>query len=184
MSTNWKTLTGANVVKVVARLVVKNSQENTGSDVMPGLPFDPGAENRADELVRMVVDDFRGAIQIGGRVPVSLTESTVPPDCERDALNFAAYQLFNSIPTLQMAVLTEKGAVSPFAKFYDAAMKRLENIRKGEAVVPPTDPCGVDYVTAVSDTNPAVCGVSWSDMRMTDKEYADGDVAELDMTTD
>lgn len=181
---NWIAITGDDIVKVVSRLVIKNSNENTGADIPPGIPFDSGLANRADDIAAMVVLDFRGAVQTGGRYPVSVQADSVPPDCEREALNLAAYQLFNSIPTLQMAVLTEKGAVSPFAKFYDAALKRLEAIRKGDAVVVPTDPCGVDYLTAVSDTNLAVCGTSWSDMRMTDAEYAAGDVAALDMTTD
>ena len=149
MATNWQVPNGLDILKVLNLQVMSDANQNVGPDVVEGQTYDPSAENRADNLVAMAVSQCRAAIQNAGGTPLSLTAGSVPPEGFRHVVNLAAYQLIISTPNLKMVIITDKGASSPFAVFYQEALQWLEKVRTGIAVTPPTDPCGADWVNPV-----------------------------------
>jgi hypothetical protein len=157
-STNWVAPNSASLAKVLSALVLSKSNENIDADSLAAAladpekrrTYDPTLDDRMTELVNLVVKQFRGAIQRAGRYPLSVTPGTVPPECEKSVLNMAAFELINSTPTLQMVIITEKGASQPYATFYREAKEELEALTKGRMVVPPTDPTGKDYTNPIN----------------------------------
>lgn len=156
MATNWINPYASDLIKVISTQLRRNSDENIPDDPSVNQPtqssgsFDPSVDSRGDEIITLIVNQFRGAIQKAGKYPLSITEGSIPPDLMKHFLNMAAFELVNSSQTLQMVVLTEKGAYSPFQTFYKAAEEELEKIRKGYAIVLPTDPTGQDYINPVN----------------------------------
>lgn len=202
MATNWITLTGENLAEVLTWDAVKKANQNlgeTGMNATEGTTVDLEEANRRDQLVQNCVAEVRAAIQSAGRIPLSVTAGTVPPGAKRHVLNLAAWQLINSTPSLYTAILSGSGIgsgsalLTPFASFYGEAVKYLEGLAAGAPVPQPTDPTGIDYLTAVSDTNPSIRGVQWSDLYGDDVDYdagykttSDGQIVDLpldDMTT-
>jgi hypothetical protein len=57
---------------------------------------------------------------------------------------------------------------------YDDAVAYFKDLKMGSVIVYPTDPAGQDYLTAVSDTNPAVSGIRFGSV---------GAIEEVDLTT-
>src|SRR5580692_3430648 len=140
--TNWIQPESSDLSKVISAQLIAKSDENIGSDVESGQTFDPNADSRSAELIILVVAQFRGAIQKGGKYPLSLTPGTIPPDLMKHVLNMAAFELVNSTQNLQMVIMTEKGAYSPFQTFYKAAVEEMEKLVKGHSIILPTDPTG------------------------------------------
>lgn len=177
MATNWKIPTGRDLAKVISVLVIRKSDENIDTDSVDALlastppkdqnevPFDAELESRSNELVSTLVDTVRETIQNAGRNPISVTANAVPPKAFRHILNIAAFQLINSTPNLQMVIMTDKGAYSPFQTFYKEGMAYIKRLEDGDPVLPPTDPTGLDYLTAVdANTNPPISAVSSAPM--------------------
>ncbi len=150
MATNWVQPTSVDLLKVISSQLRAKSDENIGDDVQPDQVFNPDLEARGDDIILMVIAQFRGAIQKAGKYPLSLTPNTIPPDYEKHVLNMAAFELVNSTQTLQMVIFTDKGAYAPFQTFYKAAESELEKLRKGYTIVQPSDPTGEDYLTAIN----------------------------------
>ena len=173
MPTNWITIAGSDLAIVLNLDIIKKANQNLDPDSPPDT-VDTDEANRRDEIVAECVAEVRASIQNGGRYPLSVTANTVPPGTKRIILGMAAWQLINSTPNLNMAILTEKGVSTPFAKFYDQAIAWLEKLRSGASVVTPTDPTGQDYLTAVSDSNPALDGIHWGDLQADDSAYDQG----------
>lgn len=161
MATNWKVPTGADLNKVLSVAVVTQANQNTANGTAPNDPLDDTAATRRDELVAMAVEEVRGAIQSAGRQPLSVTEGAVPASAVAHTLYLAAWRLLMSTPGVPMVVIGEQAAAR---RFYDDAVKFLDALRKGNTIERPTDPTGVDYLTAVSDTNPALQSVEWGDL--------------------
>jgi len=143
MATNWLTLTGADLLEVIAQVVHRKSNENVSPDIAvssnPPTALDPDAPNRADRLAQRTVARIRGYVQKTGQQAVSVTPGTIPPDCWDAAADVAAWRLVVSTPGLQMAVLTEKGVYAPLQKRHDLGEEYLKRLAKGETVVdPPT----------------------------------------------
>ena len=147
------------IAQVINLSLMAKANENTDSDTVeqsqvspPQQPiaFNPDLEDRATDLISLVVSQFRGAIQKAGKYPLSLTPGTIPPDLLKHVLNMAAFELVNSTQTLQMVIFDEKGAYAPFQTFYKAAESELEKLRKGYTIVLPNDPTGEDYLTAIN----------------------------------
>jgi hypothetical protein len=174
MATNWVTLTGKDIAQVLNwNSVLKANQnlaEGTNADIPPD-QTDITLANRRDQIVQNVISEVRSAIQQADRYPISVTPNTVPPGSENHVLSIAAWRLLNSTPNLNMAILTEKGVSTPFAQFYRDGQAWLSELAKGASIVNPTDPAGVDYLTAVSDSNPAVSGIYWGDLQGDDADY-------------
>lgn len=178
MPTNWSVPTGADVRKVLSLLVEEKSNQNTGADYSSADPYNDAEANRRDDLVNQAVAELRGRIRQAGRVPLSVTAGSVPAESVRHVLNHAAWQLVISTPSLQMVIVTEKGVSAPFAKFYEEACQYFDKVATGQICpVPPTDPCGQDWTTAVSDANPAIQGgVKWGDVLADDTDYDAGQI--------
>ncbi len=165
--TNWTTPSSNDLAKVIANSIFAAQNENIDSDTIESAmldpdqtqTFNPDLMDRATALLNEAVNQFRGAIQIASKYPLSLTAGSVPPEVNLHVLNFAAYQLVVSIPSLKMFILTEKGTSSPFATFYREATQYLEMLRKGRNITFPTDPTGQDYINPV---NIPWCGASVS----------------------
>lgn len=165
MATNWTTITGADLPKVLDLAVLLKANQNIDSDSQDAAfssgkapdRFDPTLADRIDASVQLQVRCFRAAIAAGGRVPISVTADALPDDLALLALNCAAYQLVNSTPNLQMVVINDAGIYAPLQTMYNKAQVMLGQLRNGATVLSPTDPTGGDYLTAVSDTNPAIC---------------------------
>lgn len=160
MPTNWLTVAGVQLGDVLNLLLISKANQNVGddtSDPNDGTPTDLTEQNRRDNIVQDLVNELRANIQIAGQIPLSLTAATVPPGATRHVLNLAAWQLINSTPNLNMAIITENGISAPFANFYKEAVEYFKQVREGTLRPPvPTDPTGIDYLTAPSATNPAI----------------------------
>lgn len=157
MATNWQTVTGSELTKVINSLLVNKANENLGDDLPPTQTVDLEQQNRRDEIVAQCVAELRANIEVGSMTPLSVTADTVPPGAKRHVLNLAAWQLINSTPNLNMAIITDKGVSAPYAAFYQEAVKYYSGVRDGSIKVPDaTDPAGADGINPVSDSNPAV----------------------------
>lgn len=157
MATNWLIITGRDIVKVIAIEVFSKSNENVDQDSIDAQlaentlrQYDPDVSNRADEQVIFAVNQFRAAIQLSNKSPLSVTAGALPPEAVKHALYMAAFGLVNSTPNLQMVVLTDKGAVSPLADNFKKADAYLQKLCKSGQCVPPSDPTGRDYLTAIN----------------------------------
>jgi len=186
MATNWITLTGDNLGEVLNWDIITKANQNSSREDQPADgQVDWDADNRAAKAVATAVSEVRAAIRASQRSPLSLTEGSVPPEAHAHVLHLAAWRILNTTPNLNMAILTEKGVSTPYGQFYKDALEYLKETRLGLGITPPTDPTGQDYLTEISDVNPGICGVQWSDMNMTKEEYdADPTIAvQWDMRT-
>lgn len=175
MATNWIAVSGKDIAAVLNLDIIKKANQNLDPENQPAnSETDTDEANRRDELVLECIREVRAAIQTGGRYPLAVTPDTVPPGFKRIVLNMAAWQLINSTPNLNMAILTQNGVSTPFAKFYDESTKVVDGLRKGSSFPLPTDPTGQDYTNAISDTNPAITGVQWGDITADDSDYEQG----------
>ena len=160
-TTNWIVPVGTDVVQVINVEVLANSIANTDVQTVEsrlGQPtppnaraqYDPNLEDSATDQITMAVNQVRAAIQLCSKIPLSITPGAVPPESFRHVLYLAAFGLVNSTPNLQMVILSDKGAYSPLADNFKKADAYLKAITDGKPVVPPTDPTGRDYATAVN----------------------------------
>lgn len=178
----WKIPVGADLAKVLDWKAIHQANQNLGDEAgmnpaLGGQLVDPTAANRRDEIVAVVVHDLRGAIQSGGRFPLSVTPNAVPPSSERHVLNLAAWQLILSTPGLVAAYMSESGVKSAWDGYVADARKHLEDLRRGLPVERPEDPTGQDYCTPVSDQNPPIRGTRWGDMQGSDLDYEAGGIS-------
>lgn len=155
MPTNWITLTGADIGKVLTAKAEEAVNENLGDDVEIGSELNLDAANRRNALVTLAIRRVRAAILNGNRVPISYTADTVPPEAEIHTLMLAAMPLVQSTPSLAKEFLVgQDGRKTSFERMYDRAEQFLIDIGKGFNVTEPTDPIGEDGVNAESDVNP------------------------------
>lgn len=191
MATNWTVLDSGNcLTQVLSRKVVQDADEDTASGVEPGQPLDPSSTtNRSAVLVAKAVAEVRGAIRNAGKTALAVTPNSVPPELAETTLYLAAWRLVNSTPNLNAALFNE-GMRAGLKGMYDEACKRIEEVRNGVNVTPPTDPTGQDYETAVDEDaesatyNPALEGsVRWGDMMGSDADYASGSTSDTSSIT-
>lgn len=163
MATNWIVPTDEDLAKIISEAVLQRANENTdpGSlqqtaaqawgDASYRATYDPSLKDRIADQLDLAVKQFRGAIQIAGKQPLSLTAGSVPPDaCYKHCITLAAYGVISSTPNLQWVVATEKGDASPMTAAFREANKYLEAVTRGRVVVPPTDPTGRDYINPIN----------------------------------
>ncbi len=179
--TVWVRLTGADLYKVLSRVVANRANENTGDTLGYLQNLDPEQANRMDDLVSLAVQECRARIRLARSSPLSVETDTVPPEAQRHCLNIAMYQLVSSTPKLEMFIYTERGMASPLSVLYQEAMRFFDSIAEGRRVTEPSYPTGADYVNPVSDDNPAISSVYWADMYATGAEYRQGE--RIDPTT-
>jgi hypothetical protein len=171
MATNWTVLGRADLRKVLSVVVSNQANQNTAWETGPNAILDDTQAERMGDLVAMAVAEVRGAIQAGGRMPLSVTAGAVPPSAVPHALYLAAWRLLTSTPGVPMVVVGEQATAK---RFHDEACKYLEGLRAGRTVERPTDPTGIDYATAVSASNPAINGVDGGDLYGDIDEYIAG----------
>jgi len=169
MATNWIVPTTFDLAKIISEAVLARANENTDQasltateamawgDASYRAAFDPTLEDRQADQIDLAVKQFRGAIQIAGKQPLSLTAGSVPPDaCYKHCITLAAYGVISSTLNLQWVVATEKGDASPLTAAFREANKYLEAVTRGRVVVPPTDPTGRDYINPVNVPWPGI----------------------------
>lgn len=174
MAQTWQAPTGDDLWQVVSRPVVLKSEEDSAGGTPSSNDFNDTLDTRASKAVEHVVAEVRGAIEATGRYPLSLTAGTVPPEGVQHVLALAAWRLAMPTPKLLAVILNEGGVFAPINQLVKDAKEWLQGLREGKAFVLPEDPTGVDYQTAVSDSNPAISGVKWGDSLADDTEYDAG----------
>lgn len=182
-TTNWVVLERADLLNVLSAEVLRLADANVGTDLQPNDPLDTTQPTRSAFQLQSSVETFRDAVKAVGRYPLSVTTGAVPYSAIGHVLNLAAYALINSTPNLPMVVIEGQPT---FGKFYDAAMKYLDEIRKGGQIPQPSDPTGEDYLTAVCEestdpdtgvvtpANPTISLVRWSDFVSTKADWERG----------
>lgn len=140
-SVPWVTLEEWQLSQVLTGALIAKFNANVGPD-QPDRPqpIDLSQDTRAGKILEMTVARVRGAILRGGRVPLSLTAGAIPPEAVQHALNVAAWQLSNAEPSLAMAIITEKGAYSPFGTLAKAGEQFIDALGKGANTEYPSDP--------------------------------------------
>lgn len=185
MATNWTTLSGNDLSRVLSRKIITDADEDTAEGTLPGVTLNPeSTTNRSAMLVAKAVAEMRAAVRLAGKSALAVTASSVPPESVDHVLYVAAWRLVSSTPNLNAALLSE-GLRLGLKSCYDEASKYFERVRNGDNVTPPSDPTGQDWETAVdedtdSDTyNPALPGPTrWGDMDGTDDDHATGETAD------
>lgn len=158
MATNWLIPDANSLAQVISASIIASSNENIDADTLAQTLANPDArkawnsalDDRATEQIALAVGQFRGAIQLCGKIPLSLTAGSVPPECLKYVLWLAAFGLLSSTLNLKWVIATEKGDLSPMTKQFNQANMYLESVTKGRICVPPSDPTGRDYLTAIN----------------------------------
>lgn len=189
--TNWIVPVSTDLNKVLSQTVISSIDANVGTDGQnPLAAVDQNKLLRSQEVVRMAINRVRGAIQAGGRIPLSLTSSSVPPEAEMFTLAIAAWEMVAAQPDVGSAVIIGPHSnVSPFYNEYQKAEAWLKSVTEGStAFTSPNDPAptGVNGV----DGYPTPLGVNYGDVYGTKGLYdavragtAPAMAAPYDMTT-
>jgi hypothetical protein len=170
----WTAPAGTDLWQIVSKKVVEKVDEDSAGGTVPGNDLDTSLDSRAKQAVAHAVAEVRGAIEACGRYPVSATAGTVPPEGVNHTLAIAAWRLCLPVPSLLAILMADGGMFSPITTLYRDACKWVDGLRAGGSFTEPTDPCGVDYETEVSASNPAVSGIRWGDSLADGDEYAAG----------
>lgn len=173
MATNWITPDINSLNAVLASVALNAADEKLLN-----------AAQRSTKALTFEVARIRDAIQQAGVSPLSLTLTSIPPVAEKHAAVLAAQTLVSSVPQLASYVVSAPGGgKTGLARMIEEAEAWLARVAKGLPVLPPTDPCGQDYINAVSTTNPAIEAIKWGDAYGNSDDYANGFVTNPDGTT-
>jgi len=63
------------------------------TDYQQWLVDNPGKQGRLDEIINMVLSEFRAALESNPETVMDTTEGTLPPSCLRHATNIIIFQL-------------------------------------------------------------------------------------------
>jgi len=109
MGTNWIVPTRDNLAAIISEAVLQRANENTdpqsldataamaAGDASAAAAYDPSLPDRIDAQLDLAVKQYRGAIQVAGKQPLSLTPGSVPPDASyKHCLTIAAYGVISS----------------------------------------------------------------------------------------
>ena len=174
----WTAPAGTDLWQIVSKKVVEKVDEDSAGGTVPGNDLDTSLDSRAKQAVAHAVAEVRGAIEACGRYPVSATAGTVPPEGVQHTLAIAAWRLCLPVPSLLAILMADGGAFSPITTLYKDAMAWVKGLRDGGSFTMPDDPCGADYQTEVSASNPAVSGIRWGCGLGDDDEFAAGITAD------
>lgn len=156
--TTWLAPSFDDLFQVISAAIIAKSNENIDADTLAQTlanpenrkAWDAALDDRATQQLALAVGQFRGAIQLCGKIPLSLTAGTIPPEVFKHVLWLAAYGILSSTLNLQWVIATEKGDISPITKQFNQANAYLELVTKGRICVPPSLPTGRDYLTAIN----------------------------------
>lgn len=174
MAKTWQVPTGDDLWQVVSREVVEKADEDLEGGTNDSGDFNGTLDTRADKAVEHAVAEVRGAIEEGGRFPISVTAGAVPPNGVQHTLAIAAFRLAVVKPGLLAVVMNEGGVYAPINQLLKDAKEWIACLKKGCNIVLPLDPTGADYIAPISTTNPAISGIKWGDNLGDDDEYAAG----------
>lgn len=160
MSAAWIVVKTEDLQNYMQAAIVGNSIIDGAAD-----PQAPGGGYRSDAALLGAVERVRGAIVAGGRIPLSLTPSSVPPEARQHTLILAIYAMAAAVPTLGPFVASE-----PFKDLNAKAEKWLERVEEGGVVTTPADPDTTNF-----------SGPSWGDLY---GENTAGVGGQVDLTTD
>lgn len=119
----WVTPTSTDVTALMSSIVTNTVTK------------DASGSTRAASCLTLVVEQVRGAIRTGNRVPLSLSSGAVPPSGHIHTVVLAVSLLVSSTPNMTFAVKDEFGNQVKDAKDW------LESVRTGKMSVDyPTDP--------------------------------------------
>lgn len=170
MPTNWITPDINTINAILTAVAMKTADEKIVANTQ-----------RSTIVLGFEVNRFREAIQLAGISPLSVTLGSIPPGSEKHCAVLAMQTLISSIPQLAAYIVGTPGAgKTGLARMIEDAEEWLMLVRKGRPVVPPSDPTGQDYLTAVSANNPAILAIEWGDAYGTSGDYANGFVTNPD----
>ena len=124
MATNWVVPSSDDVAAVLNSIVGKASNFGNAQGV-----------KRIDSLIPMVVARFRGAIQSGNTVALSLTAGAVPPEAQQHVATLVADAMVSSTPGL-----AEYAESKAFVALKEGAEKFITQCLEGRNVTAPMDP--------------------------------------------
>jgi hypothetical protein len=174
MAKDWQVPTGDDLWQVVSRSVVLKSDEDSEGGSNDGNNFNDTLDSRASKAVDHAVAEVRGAIESAGRYPISVTAGAVPPEGLQHTLALAAWRLVMTKPGLLAIVMGDGGVYAPLNALVKDAKEWIKKLSEGSSFVLPSDPTGVDYLTAVGDENPAISGIKWGCSLGDDSEFEAG----------
>lgn len=159
-TTNWVQPERQDLFQILSAEVIEKCDANVAVDSQAGDAFDPNGPTRSALLLAQMVRKVRAAIRNAGHTPLSVTADCIPPESFDHVLAMAAWRLVQSQPSVQMVVITERGAYSPLGDLNRVAEEWVEGkvgaggVRQGgiatHAITPPTDPTGRDWTTAIA----------------------------------
>jgi hypothetical protein len=163
MATNWYAPTVGDLQLFLPQAVL------TATDQVPD--GQDTSQGRNAKMLALQIARVRGTIQKVGRQALSLTAGSVPPEAQQHVLVLAV----KALPTAASAELARYMENPEFKELCDEARDWLKGVAEGKVtVMDASDPTGVDYLTAVSATNPAVSAISWGDQFADGESYAAG----------
>lgn len=115
--------------------------------VMNAQVLAPNSANAAAALA-LVVARVRGVVATAGRVPVSVTAGSVPPESAQHAAVLTVALLTGAYPNLATLVDADGGKTG-FGQLVEQAELWLTKIERGASCTTPTDPVGRDGINAV-----------------------------------
>lgn len=138
----WVVPVGNDLKTQLSLQLVQDLNENTRTSdkPIPGTNADLEEDNRRDQQVAEAIEEWRGAIRTGNKIPLSQTASSVPPESKVHVIALAAWRLVSAEYKFKAVIITEQGAYAPLQGIYRDAMKELDRIRAGGLVSYPTDP--------------------------------------------
>lgn len=134
------------------RTVLSSVVLNPAADI--GNPSGPTNQLALD----LVVERWRGAIRTAGRIPVSLTAGSVPPEHKQHVLVLTVWQLVCSQPKLAQTV------TEAFKTLVDKAEEALKDVDEGKEGATPSYPSDPDTTTA--STGPVFSSNTFVDMTL------------------
>ena len=81
----WPTITSDSILTALS--------PGLAADYQQWLVANPDKVGRLDEIIAMVVDEFRAALESNPETVMDTTEGTLPPSCLRHASNIIIFQL-------------------------------------------------------------------------------------------
>lgn len=136
----WVVPVRADLSKVLSWEAIAEADQNTAAGTDPAEETDTAQPTRASTLLAAEADELRSRVQQCGKVPLSLTDGSVPPVAFMHVLYAAAYKLVGSTPSLAAKQLLDMKMDSPLAQGYKRASEFYDKVSKGFNVDFPTDP--------------------------------------------
>lgn len=174
VATNWVVVKKHEVKAVLDQLVTD------AADVKLD-PSDPASPTRLDYAIWNNIAIVRGAIRAGGKIPLSLTDGTVPLEAKQFVSVMAAMACTAAKPNLSQVIVGPTGMYAPLNDMLKKAYEFVKACREGYNVEEPVDPQPLGWSTAnpagLLDSNGDAVPFTfnWGDNYATAARYAVGE---------